>query len=144
MSTYGIAAMLGEFGLSHLSDRLGRKPVTVLGFFLFGAQFVGLAFFQNYLWISISFVIAGLGNALFDPALSAAILDITDAEHQARVQGLKSTASALGTILGPALAVLFAPYLDAQAIFWIASGAVAVTILIGLLVKIQSLAYSQG
>jgi len=27
MSTYGIAMMLGEFGFSQVSDRLGRKPV---------------------------------------------------------------------------------------------------------------------
>jgi MFS family permease len=31
MSTYGIAMMLGEFGLSHLSDRFGRKPVIIVG-----------------------------------------------------------------------------------------------------------------
>jgi predicted MFS family arabinose efflux permease len=135
MSTYGIAMTLGEFGLSRLSDRLGRKPVILVGVLLFMAQFVGLAFFQNYILIAISFVIAGLGNALFDPALSASILDIAPAEHQARILGIKSTAASLGNILGPALVVLFTSFLDARGIFLIATGIVCTSILFFLSVQ---------
>lgn len=117
MSTYGIAMTLGEFLLSHLSDRLGRKPVIICGLLLFTAQFIGLTLFRNYIWIAASFVIAGLGNALFDPALSASILDLAPAAHQARILGIKSTAASLGNILGPALVVLFTPFLEARGIF---------------------------
>lgn len=124
MSTYGIAMMLGEFGLSRLSDRLGRKPVIILGLVLFAAQFIGLAFSREYVLIAMAFVIAGLGNALFDPALSAYILDIAPPEHQGRILGIKSTAGSLGNILGPALVVLFAAILTAQAIFLVAAGSV--------------------
>ena len=129
MSTYGIALTLGEFSLSRLSDRLGRKPVILLGLFLFIAQFAGLAFFRNYILIAVSFVIAGLGNALFDPALSAAILDIAPVEHQARSMGIKSTAGSLGNILGPVLIVLFTPILEARGIFLAATGIVCLSIL---------------
>ncbi len=137
MSTYGIALMLGEFGLSPLSDRFGRKPMIVLGVILFAAQFIGLAFFRNYVWISVTFIIAGLGNALYDPAISASILDITSTEHQARVQGIRSMAGSLGTILGPALAVLLTPYLNAQAIFLAAIVVVIIAIGIGLSVPLK-------
>lgn len=137
MSTFGVAMMLGEFGLSHMSDRLGRKPVIVLGVLLFSAQFIGLAFFRSYIWISVSFVIAGLGNALFEPALSASVLDMTASEHQARIQGIKAAAGSLGNILGPALAVVLAPYLSAQAIFLLAVSAVLFTTITGLLVLKQ-------
>lgn len=138
MSTYGIAMTLGEFTLSRLSDRLGRKPVILAGLMLFMAQFVGLAFFENYILIAISFVIAGLGNALFDPALSASILDIAPAEHQARIMGIKSTAASLGNILGPALVVLFTSFLNARGIFLIATGIICVSILFFLSVQIKS------
>lgn len=137
MSTYGIAMTLGEFSLSRLSDRLGRKPVILVGLMLFMAQFVGLAFFQNYILIAISFVIAGLGNALFDPALSASMLDIAPAEHQARILGIKSTAASLGSILGPALVVLFTSFLEARGIFLIATGIVCMSILFFLSVQIK-------
>jgi len=124
MSTYGIALMVGEFSLSRLSDHLGRKPVILIGLVLFSAQFIGLAFSRDYILIATTFVIAGLGNALFDPALSAYILDISPAEHQGRILGIKSMAGSMGNILGPALVALITAILTAQDIFLVASGVV--------------------
>jgi MFS family permease len=138
MSTYGIAMVVGEFGLSQLSDRLGRKPVIVAGLVLFAAQFIGLAFAQSYAVIAATFIVAGLGNALFDPALSASILDITPAEHQARALGLKSTAGSLGSILGPALVVLVTPFLTPQVIFLAATGVVGLGVLLLVPARIAS------
>jgi len=145
MSTYGIAMTVGEFGLGRSSDRLGRKPVIVVGVLLFLAQFISLALFRNYLWIAVGFVIAGLGNALYEPALSASILDIAPVQHQARNLGIKSTAASLGNILGPALVVLFNPYLGARQIFLAATSMVGISLLFLLFVQVQprSLAYQR-
>jgi MFS family permease len=126
MSTYGVALMLGEFALGQLSDRLGRKPVLVLGLALFSAQFIGLVIFRDVTWIVVSFVLAGLGNALYDPALSAIILDITQPKHTARIIGLKATAGSLGSMIGPALIVLFTPFINPQAVFLVAYALVIV------------------
>jgi MFS family permease len=137
MSTYGIAMAIGEFGLSRSSDRLGRKPVIIFGMLLFTAQFIGLAVFQNYLWIAVCFILAGLGNAIYDPALNASILDIAPVEYQARNLGIKSTAASLGNILGPALVVLVNPYLDPKGIFLAAIVTVCLSILLLFLVPFQ-------
>jgi MFS transporter, DHA1 family, multidrug resistance protein len=138
MSTYGIAFMLGEFGLGHLSDRLGRKPVIVIGMLLFTAQFLGLALARDYAFIAVSFVVAGLGNALFDPAMSAAILDITPAGHQARILGLKGTAGSLGNVLGPGLVVLATPFLSPRSIFLAATSIVGLAVLCLLSVRMDN------
>ena len=133
MSTYGVAFLFGEFALSHLSDRLGRKPVLVLGLMLFSAQFIGLVIFREATWIVVSFILAGLGNAIYDPALSAHILDITPPEHKARVMGIKSTVGSLGNLLGPALVVMFTPFMGPQVVFLIS------TVLVWILVLVSGL-----
>ena len=69
MSTFGAALMLGELTLGRLSDRLGRKPIILIGLVLFSAQFLGLAFFRHYIQIAVAFVIAGLGSALLNLGL---------------------------------------------------------------------------
>jgi MFS family permease len=120
MSTYGVAFMFGEFALGQLSDRRGRKPVLVLGLALFSAQFIGLVVFHQVAWIVVSFILAGLGNALYDPALSALALDITPPDNTAGMMGLKGMAGSLGSMLGPALVVLLTPFVGPQIVFLIA------------------------
>lgn len=128
ISIYGVAVTLGEFTLGRLSDRLGRKPVLVLGLVLFSAQFIGLALGNEYVWLAISFVIAGLGNAIYDPALSALFLDLAPEGYKSRFMGFKTTAGSLGSMAGPALVVLLTPYLASRGIF-----ALALFLVLGML-----------
>lgn len=130
MSAYGVAFMAGEFALGQASDRLGRKPVLALGLALFSAQFVGLAVFRDAPWIMASFIVAGLGNALYDPALSALILDMTPPEKTASMMGLRGMAGSLGSMLGPGLVVLLTPVLSARAGFLMATVIVASLVLV--------------
>ena len=121
IGAYGLAVMCGEFAFGHLSDRLGRKPVLLLGLTLFAAQFVGLVIFRDMTWITVSFIVAGLGNALYDPTLCALLLDITPPESTAGVMGLKSTVGSIGNILGPGLVVLVTPFVRPQIVFLISA-----------------------
>lgn len=138
MSAYGLAMMLGEFAFGRSSDRFGRKPIILIGLVLFSAQFMGLAFFRNHILIAATFLIAGLGNALYDPALTASILDISPTEHRARILGIKYTAGSMGNILGPALLVLVTSALSTGSIFLIAFGVVLLAIVAGLTIKVQA------
>lgn len=137
MSAYGVAMVIGEIACGRLSDRLGRKPVILLGLALFSAQFIGLASFHDYLLIALAFSIAGLGNALYDPALSAAMLDISPQEHRSRTLGLKSMIGSFGSILGPALVALLNATMPARSIFLIAVVAMLLTTLFVLVSKIE-------
>jgi MFS family permease len=124
MGAYGIAFMFGEFALGQLSDRLGRKPVLVLGLALFSAQSIGLLVFQGMTWIMVSFILTGLGNALFDPALNALLLDVTPPEHTGRIMGIKGTVGSLGNMLGPGLVVLVTPFVGPRVVFLISAALV--------------------
>jgi MFS family permease len=128
MSAYGLAMSLGEFGLGRLSDRWGRKPVMLAGLVLFSAQFLGLALLRDYVPLTISFAVAGLGNALFDPALTASILDISPSGQRARLLGFKAAAASSGSILGPALVVLVTSSVSTGSIFLISVGVVVLAI----------------
>lgn len=101
MSMFGLTVMAGELGLGQLSDRLGRKPVLLVGLVLFSAQFVGLILFREFTWIALSFTLAGLGNALYDTSLCALILDVSPSGHTASLMGMRTTAASLGNLLGP-------------------------------------------
>lgn len=138
MSTFGVAMALGEFGLSQLSDRLGRKPVIIIGLIFFSAQFLGIAYSNNNILIAVSFMVAGFGNALFDPALSASLLDIAPAKHQSRILGIKSTAGSLGSILGPSLLILFTSSVNVRVIFLLAVAVVVLTVFAGLAAKFET------
>jgi MFS family permease len=83
-----------------------------------------LVIFRDTTLIVVSFLLAGLGNALYDPALSAFILDITPTEKTAGMLGLKATAGSLGNLIGPALLVLVTPFLSPQIVFLIATALV--------------------
>jgi MFS family permease len=114
--------------------------VLVLGLALFSAQFVGLVIFRDVIWIVISFILAGLGNALYDPALSAHILDITPPEYKARVMGIKSTVGSLGNMLGPALVVMITSFVAPQVVFLISAGLVLIlTVTSGLALRTPQL-----
>ncbi len=121
ISFYGWATLVGSLVLSQSSDRLGRKPILIIGLILHSAQYVGLMFSNVYWTIIVAFVIAGLGEALLNPALSAAYLDITPEEHRSRAMGIKGAIGSLGSLAAPALVMVIIRYVPPQSVFLISA-----------------------
>lgn len=131
---YGLAMLLGQAFLGTLSDRFGRKPIILLGLFLNGTLYLGLIFIKPFGLLLLVALIAGLGDALFIPAIGAAYLDIAEPQHQSQVVGIKGSGAALAGVMGPLLLTVISPWTGPRSIFAISTGATLVAIFLALLV----------
>ena len=105
--------------IGRVSDHLGRKPVLVIGLFLYMLSEFLFAI-TNYLWMfNISRIVGGLSAAMVVPTAMAMAADITTPLQRAKVIGWLSAAFSGGLILGPGLGGLLAK-IDYKAPFWVA------------------------
>jgi DHA1 family multidrug resistance protein-like MFS transporter len=105
--------------VGRISDRIGRKPILVLGLIIFSvAEFVfALA---QHLWVfDLSRAVDGLSAAMFMPTSMALAADLTTSHQRAKVIGWLSAAFSGGLILGPGLGGLLAN-ISYKFPFWIA------------------------
>jgi DHA1 family multidrug resistance protein-like MFS transporter len=95
--------------------------------------YIGLATLIDYNLMILGAALAGLGNALIAPAISAFYLDITADEHRSRIIGVKESSLALGGVMGPLAVTAIAPFTSAIGIFWIAAALGLFSVLIGVI-----------
>src|SRR5438067_2377179 len=102
MSSYSLAQFLFAPVWGRLSDRIGRRPILLLGLTgsVVGFTLFGLA---GTLWLLfVGRVLMGIFGATI-PTAQAAVADVTAPQDRARGMGLLDAAIGLGFILGPAL-----------------------------------------
>jgi len=98
-----MASLLG----GALTDRLGRRPVMLLGASL---QTVSFALFalSSSPWLEyLAFFGLGVGGAIYRPASSAMVADLVPEQERRQVFATFMTANNIGAVLGPALGAIF-------------------------------------
>jgi multidrug resistance protein len=87
----------------HLSDRVGRKPILLLGLFGNGVGLLlfGLSSLLEYLYAARG--LSGLMSSAALPTAMAYVADVTDDRSRGRGMGLMGAAMGLGFIFGPAI-----------------------------------------
>jgi MFS family permease len=85
-----------------LSDRIGRRPVLILGLTASCSGYAMFALAHTLTILFASRVVAGVGGATIGTA-QAYIADVTTPEDRARGMGLIGAAFGMGFILGPPL-----------------------------------------
>ncbi|MRR30742.1 MFS transporter, partial [bacterium] len=85
------------------SDRVGRKPVLLIGSLGFAAAFVLQGLAQNLEQFIAVRILAGMLSSAMLPTAMAYVADTTSAENRSSGVGMMGAAMGLGMILGPTL-----------------------------------------
>jgi DHA1 family tetracycline resistance protein-like MFS transporter len=135
--TFGVANFLCSPILGALSDRFGRRPVLLLGFFGLAVSFFVTAI-ATELWMLIGirlFSGAMMSNAA---VANAYVADITPPEERAKRFGMLGAMFGMGFILGPVMGGLLGAH-DLRLPFFVASALALCNLLYGFFVLPESL-----
>lgn len=110
VSLFGAGSFISQLTGGELTDRLGRRPVMLLSFFITPIFMVTLGLAQNIFLISIATFIVGFFTDLYRPAVGAAIADLVPSESRTRAYGYNYWAINLGAAVAPLLAGLIAQH----------------------------------
>ncbi len=81
-----------------LSDKIGRKPVIVIGYVLFGITSLGLAYVSNLFQIVWLFALYGAFYAMIDGVQRAFVVDLSPPDLKATSLGAFHTATGLAAL----------------------------------------------
>lgn len=102
-----IFSLVGSLLGGALTDRLGRRPVMLMGALLQTLLFALFAMSTSH-WVDyIAFIGLCLGTAIYKPASSAMVADLVPAPSRREVFATFMTANNIGAVLGPALGAIF-------------------------------------
>jgi MFS family permease len=110
VSLFGAGSFLAQLSGGELTDRLGRRPVMLMSFFVTPVFMIMLGFARDLLFISAATFIVGFFMDLYRPAVGAAIADLVPPESRTRAYGYNYWAINLGAAVAPLLAGLMASY----------------------------------
>ena len=101
MAIYSILQFLFAPVWGRISDRIGRKPVLLIGVAGFAVSFTLQGLAQNLIQLFLARALAGVLSSATLPTALAYIADTTASEDRARGMGLMGAAMGLGMIFGP-------------------------------------------
>jgi MFS family permease len=110
VSLFGAGSFIAQLGGGELTDRLGRRPVMLMSFFITPIFVIILGLARDLALISICTFIVGFFTDLYRPAVGAAIADLVPPESRTLAYGYNYWAINMGAAVAPALAGLMAKY----------------------------------
>lgn len=109
----------GFFGIigGRMSDLFGLRRMMIIGFLICFVTLIGLFLAPNFLVLSLFRLFQGIGTALLISTSTAIAVNITPLYRRGTILGLLTSASYLGTSLGPIIAGAIATYLSWRYLF---------------------------
>ena len=103
--------------MGSLSDKIGRKPVIMLGVFAGATGHLLIPFASNPIEILGAFAIAGIGRAAYGPAAGAMMGDLANKNNLATSFSWASVGRQTGHFVGPALGGFVASFYGLSSAF---------------------------
>lgn len=107
-SLFAFAQFISSPIIGHMSDKIGRRPVLIVGLGLFAVSELLFAVTNYLAMFDLSRIIGGIAAGMFIPTAQALAADITTHKQRARVIGLLSASLSGGLILGPGIGGILA------------------------------------
>lgn len=108
LSVYSVVSFIMAPIWGSYSDRVGRRPVILLGLLGFSLSFFLFAISSDHLWVMYaSRVLGGLSAGALSSCAMAYVADISTEEERTKNMGMVGMTIGIGFILGPAIGGLF-------------------------------------
>ncbi len=107
VSIYSLVQLVMAPIWGRISDRIGRRPVLLLGLLGSGVAYLVFAGADSLTLLFLSRVVGGIGGSTI-PVAQAYIADVTPPERRAGNMGLIGAAFGLGFVIGPMLGGILA------------------------------------
>ncbi|MBS4194136.1 MFS transporter [Lederbergia citri] len=107
MAVYSLMQLIFAPMWGRISDRIGRKPVIMIGIFGLSVSFF-LMGLSSQLWMLFAArIIGGFLSSANMPTVMAYVADITTPEDRGKGMGMVGAAVGLGFVFGPAIGGIF-------------------------------------
>ncbi|QIZ08832.1 MFS transporter [Priestia megaterium] len=135
MAVYSLMQLIFAPVWGQVSDRIGRKPVMMIGITGLGLSFLIQALSTELWMLFAARIIGGILSSANMPTAMAYVADITTEENRGKGMGIVGAATGLGFVFGPAIGGIFSKF-SLNMPFYLASGSSFITlILVFLLLK---------
>ena len=104
-----VGAMVGALSGGPLSDRIGRRPTTLLAAIIFGLGALAVAFAPSVAFIILGRFLLGLGVGLASMIVPLYIAEIAPASRRGALVSLNQLMITIGILLSYIVGVLFTP-----------------------------------
>lgn len=127
LTAFGLAAGLGQLPVGFLVDRIGGRPLLILGMAAQGTA-IGLIGFVDAYWQILALMgIAGLAHTVYHPADYAILTATVDPRRMGRAYGVHAFTGNLGFAIAPVFMVTVSSLWHWRAAF-VAIGAIGVLV----------------
>ncbi|ULT54594.1 MFS transporter [Neobacillus drentensis] len=135
MAVYSLMQLIFAPIWGQVSDRIGRKPVMMLGIAGLGLSFFIQAISTQLWMLFAARILGGILSSANMPTAMAYVADITTEENRGKGMGIIGAATGLGFVFGPAIGGIFSK-ISLNMPFYLASGSSFITlVLVFILLK---------